>query len=252
MCQDSNVSVYCRIYSAGGPKITIKDPSDPSELLQSANDWMSAMHDDPTANARPYQWLLSPLSIVEGPLPPNSADLEHAQDILRTCATARLTLLDQLNQLCWYRDHATHYDWSKSASPTDFARFIADVQTDLDTIASGAIDHPAQAVMPSDWAQGHGGTFPTSVPPSIFPEELKSNPVPVPVVLPHWTFGEDIEIGSGDGTIPSASSLGLNVSLDWVVGTGITGTVISMTPKPGDTVMSGSTVFISLVNNPDN
>lgn len=172
VCADRKVSVYCRLYSEGGPKLQIHDPTDPAELLQTANAWMAAVNADPDRQAVPYEWTMSPISIAEGPLPLNQADIENAQDILLVCAQTRSSLLDSLNQLSWMHDHADKYDWEGAPSPDHFGQVIAAIQTDLSTIgscASAAIDHPKSAVMPSIYASSHGGSYPVATPPAVLP-----------------------------------------------------------------------------------
>ena len=176
-----NSKVYCSVYSEGGPAIKVQRPDDPGELLTLANNWMQAMQDNPTANSRPYQWTLSPLSIAEGPLPPNAADIQNAQDVLKFCADQRLELLDQYNLLDWWVHHPDQYDWTR-AYPLDQARrAAAGTQQDLDTVAetaSAAINNPAHAVRPADYAQAHGLVYPAGALPAVYP---KPKPGPVTV-----------------------------------------------------------------------
>ena len=159
------VNLYCSVYTEGGPAIQIHDPSDPKEMLELANTWMSAMIAAPDDNARPYQWILSPVSIAEGPLPLNQADIEHSQDVLIFSAQERTTLLDQLNQLNWWIKHQGKYDWTGSATPEQITESARATQSDLDTVAacaSAAIDNPKQALMPADYAAA-------KVPPKKYP-----------------------------------------------------------------------------------
>src|SRR5258708_24476845 len=110
---------------------------------------MQAMQDDPAHNAVPYQWTLSPLSIAEGPLPPNEEDIAKAQDVLRLCADQRLGLMDQYNLLDWWAKHPDQYEFPPSFTPAQANQAAADTQPDLDTVdegASAAIDHPKDAV----------------------------------------------------------------------------------------------------------
>jgi hypothetical protein len=176
-----NSKIYCTVYSEGGPGLTVQRPDDPAELLALANTWMQAMQTSPAANARPYQWTLSPLSIAEGPLPPNAADIQNAQDVLKFCADQRLALLDQFNLLSWWVQHPDQYDWT-GTYPLDQARqAAAGTQRDLDTVAetaSAAINDPAHAVRPADYAQAHGITYPAGGLPAVYP---KPKPGPVTV-----------------------------------------------------------------------
>ena len=54
--------------------LQITDPTVPSQLLDNANRWLRSFQDDPARNAVPYSVTLAPLTIAEGPLPPNTAE----------------------------------------------------------------------------------------------------------------------------------------------------------------------------------
>ncbi|WP_367325630.1 hypothetical protein [Streptomyces sp. HUAS ZL42] len=176
-----NSRIYCTVYSEGGPAIQLERPDDPTLLLAAANKWMQAMQDDPARYSRPYQWTLSPLSIAEGPLPPNEADIAHAQDVLKLCADQRLALMDQYNLLDWWAKHPDHYEWARSFTPAQANQAAADTQRDLDTVAecaSAAIDHPKDAVRPAEYAAAQGRTYPLATLPAVYP---KPKPGPVTV-----------------------------------------------------------------------
>jgi len=201
---DHQVKVFCSLYSEGGPPLQIKDPTDPAELLEHANAWSTAMA-EPKKYARPYEWTASPLSIAEGPLPPNAADIEHAQDVLKFCATERAAMLDQLNELNWFTGHADMYDWSGAdqGATTESAR---KTQTDLDTIAacaSHAINHPGDVKMPADFAATlPAGSYPLSRPLPPAPKAKGGEaPRPTPVIVPNligrqyteWSYSPDTD-----------------------------------------------------------
>lgn len=146
-----NANAYFEIYSEGGPEIHVGDPTNPLELLDSANNWMAALSRDPGAYSRPYQWTFSPLAIAEGPLPPNAADLELARDVLLTCARRRLSLLDLINRYAWITLHQDNYDWSKSAPPSAFVDALNAAEEALLLVAKAAglaMDHPDRAAEP--------------------------------------------------------------------------------------------------------
>ena len=174
-------NVYCTLYHEGGPAVQITDPTSPQELLNAANAWMAAMQSDPDNNSRPYEWTLAPLSIAEGPLPLNSAQIEHAQTIMKFCAEQQAALLDQLNLVNWWLRHPDHYDWT--GSPTllaDITQAASGTQTDLDTVAgcaSAAIDDPASALMPADYAAAHGTAYPAGQLPSVLPKPFPGQAV---------------------------------------------------------------------------
>jgi hypothetical protein len=188
--QQSNVSAYCTVYTEGGPNIRINDPSDPAELLTNANQWKEAMYSDPDRYSVPYQWTLSPLTIAEGPLPLNPADIQHCQDILIFCARERTSRLDQLNLLSWTYEHPERFDWTGSASENDLINASRNVQTDLDLVASCAswsINNPAQAEYPAGYATKEGTIYPLAVMPSPLPKQLeKPNVPPVPDHFSRW------------------------------------------------------------------
>jgi hypothetical protein len=176
------VNVYCQLYAEGGPPLQVADPGDPGLLLQAANAWMAAMQADPGRYSRPYEWTLAPTVIAEGPLPLNAAQLQQAQDVLMFCAKQRTVLDDQLNLLGWWIDHPDRYDWS--AAPELLRQVTAaftGTQSDLDTVArcaSAAIDDPASALMPADYAAKQGLRYPAGQLPAVLPK-----PFPGPAVV---------------------------------------------------------------------
>jgi hypothetical protein len=180
--QKHHVSVYCSMYAEGGPALQIDDPTDPAKLLAAANTWLKAMFDAPDKYSKPYEWTLAPLTIAEGPMPPNVADMEHAQDVLTFCAKERTELLDQLNLLNWWLEHRDQYDWTGSGTPDAIAQAVRDTQTDLDTIAacaSNAIDAPSGAPLPADFAKAHNSKYRASQP-------LPKGPKAIPGVAGLW------------------------------------------------------------------
>jgi hypothetical protein len=192
-----NSKVYCKVYSEGGPALTGNQPDDPGQLLSQANSWMQAMQDDPVGNARPYQWTLSPLSIAEGPVPLNPADIQNAQDVLKFCADQRLALMDQYNLLDWWTEHPDQYDWAESYPVGQARQAAADTQRDLDTVAetaSAAIDDPAHAVRPADYAQAHGRPYPAGALPAVYP---RPKPGPVTVFSEPQYQGKSQQLQSG-------------------------------------------------------
>jgi hypothetical protein len=182
-----NTSLYCSIYTEGGPKVEISNPSDPTELLKNANMWMTGVFNDPDRYARPYEWTLSPIAIAEGPLPPNSAQIQHVQDVLQFCARERTDLLDQLNLLDWFRDHADRYDWSTTpVTRNDVAVAARSAQQDLDLVAgcaSAAINDPTQAKMPAKFAADQD-------PPVVY------RAIPIPAPLPEPALQMHIQVAS--------------------------------------------------------
>ena len=155
--QNHQTNLYYDIYHEGGPLIEIHDPTDIVELLEHANAWSRSLQEDPDTYARPYEWTLSPLTIAEGPPPPNTIDYQHAQDVLQFCARERNSLLDQINEVQWYLQHANKYDWTTTAvTEAQLADVVQAWQLDLDTAAnaaSAAMNDSIGAKMPAAYAQ---------------------------------------------------------------------------------------------------
>ncbi|MEH7180938.1 PASTA domain-containing protein [Neobacillus vireti] len=170
-----NVSTSYYIHAEGGPIIQVQDPTDPEELLTLANFWLKEMKEKPNENARVIQWTLSPITIAEGPLPPNSLDIEHAQDVLKHCVRKRAELLDQLNLLDWIVSHPGRFDWTNSVSTEEVQEAYNNTQYDLETIsdcASEATDHPQDAKMPGPYAAAKGEVYPKAIVPSPLPKPI--------------------------------------------------------------------------------
>jgi hypothetical protein len=189
-----NASVYCKVYTEGGPALQIDDPNNPVQLVAAVKLWLQKMYEQPEKYSQPYQWTLSPVTIAEGPMPPNQADIEHAQDVLKFCAEERATLLDQLHLLNWWSRHQDHYDWTGGVLPlVEWQKGIVDAakatEIDLDTVArcaSAAINSPMHALMPTEYAvaQSPPKTYPSSLPLPIGPKALPGQPAEPPKVLP--------------------------------------------------------------------
>ena len=107
---------YFRIYQEGGPAPVIRDPNNPLELLGHASAWLQALGSQTSTWGKAYEWTLAPMEIAEGPLPPNGADLQHAQDVLLFCASERLDLLEDLHDLQWHLDRQEIFDWDNRLS----------------------------------------------------------------------------------------------------------------------------------------
>jgi hypothetical protein len=179
---DHNASVYCKVYTEGGPQVQISDPTDPKQLLDAANMWAKAFDDDPAKWAQPYEWTLAPVTIAEGPMPLNAADIEHAQDVLTFCAQQRAALFDQLNLLNWWVQYQDRYDWTGAATLQQMTQAAAAFQSDLDTVAacaSAAIDSPKDAPMPADYATAKGRRYPLGQVPTPAPKPKPGAAAPV-------------------------------------------------------------------------
>jgi len=176
--------VRVRMYHEGGPvDLTLDDPTDPMQLLRNANLFLKSFRDNGNAMAVPLSVALAPISIANGTPPPNAAQIEHAQDILLYCAKRRSGILDQLNLLDFINDNKAKYDVSNGATWDAVRAAIQDFQADLDTVAacaSQAINHPDQAVMPTDYAAQHGKVFPKASFPTPMPVPIGGKLVEVP------------------------------------------------------------------------
>jgi hypothetical protein len=181
--------VFVQMYHEGGPVgLGITDPTNPLELLTNANLFLNSFASKPDDVAIPYNVTLAPVTIATGPLPPNEAVLGHAQDVMRFCASRRSVLLDQLNLLQLIVDSPSRYDFSNGASLKEIAAVAAATQDDLDLIAacaSAAIDSPAGAKFPVDFAGDQHKVFPSAIMPAIMPVGKPRAPgaVPVPNLL---------------------------------------------------------------------
>jgi hypothetical protein len=171
-----NTDVFVQMYHEGGPvDLAIRDPTNPLELLNNANAFLTSFQTKPDDVAIPYLVTLAPITIATGPLPPNDSDLAHAQDVMRFCASRRSVLLDQLNLLQLIVDRPFRYDFTNGANLKEIATAAADTQTDLDLVAScasAAINSPSGAKLPKDFASANGTIFPTATMPAILPQGL--------------------------------------------------------------------------------
>ena len=240
--------VFVQMYHEGGPVgLAISDPTNPLELLNNANLFLNSFATNPDASAIPYNVTLAPITIATGPLPPNEIDIGHAQDVMRFCASRRSVLLDQLNLLQLIVDRPSRYDFSNGSDLKVIAAAAANTQTDLDLIAScasAAIDSPADAKMPKDFAAARSQVFPSAVMPEIMP--VGKPRLPGEITIPNFVglsvtaanalsaqsavpieyrhsespddgFGEDLELlqlGDGDTDHPhSTDQIIVNVQL---------------------------------------
>ena len=103
---------FIDMYHEGGPvDLEIKDLTNPLELLENANRFLKSFDKDPDNMAVPYFVTLAQIEIAKGPLPPNAAELEHAQDVLVACAKARSRTLDAINLLEYMLDNADRFEF---------------------------------------------------------------------------------------------------------------------------------------------
>lgn len=178
--------VFVNMFHEGGPvDLAITDPADPLQLLNNANLFLHSFATNPEAVAVPYKVTLAPITIASGPLPPNAADLELAQEVMRFCANRRSVLLDQLNLLQLFVDQPSRFDFSNGANAAEIATAAANTQNDLDLIAhcaSAAINSPSKAKFPVGFALATNQRFPTATMPAILPVAKPKPPAPPPTI----------------------------------------------------------------------
>jgi hypothetical protein len=160
--------VFVRQYQEGGPKnLTIDDPSNPQLLLDNAQAFLKSF-DVATADvskvAVPFFVTLAPTTIAEGPLPPNSADIQRAQDVLIYCARKRSALLDDLNLIQYVAENPSKFLYTDEIKAETIQETVAKLQDDLMVIAdcaSAAIMNRSTAKYPEQFAEEKGIAFPT-------------------------------------------------------------------------------------------
>jgi hypothetical protein len=86
--EEHQVNIYCSLYAEGGPALQLHDPKNAGELLTQANTWLAAMQADPDRYSVPYEWVLAPITIADGPLPLNAAERDNAQTSGPSCRTS--------------------------------------------------------------------------------------------------------------------------------------------------------------------
>ncbi len=83
---------------------------------------LKSFQDNPAANAKPYSVTLAPIAIANGPIPPNAADIQHAQEILMICAKERSKILDGLNLMEFISQNPYRTSLSRLRLPTSSRR----------------------------------------------------------------------------------------------------------------------------------
>ena len=171
----SNISI--RVYHEGGPEnLEVKDPTDPMEIYQLMNDFLQSFHDDPEKNAVPYNVTLAPLAIANGPVPPNEADVQLAQDVLSICATARANALDEMNLMNYILKNSARFDFPPPTTVDSVAAAVQNYELDLQLIgkaASRTMNDVSKAVTPAAFAEEQKKEYPAGKPPSPTPVRRK-------------------------------------------------------------------------------
>jgi hypothetical protein len=161
--------VFVRQYQEGGPKdLKIDDPSDPLRLLENAIKFQESFNGDAEAVAKvavPFFVTLAPTTIAEGPLPPNPAEIQKAQDVLLYCARKRSALMDQLNLLEYISENPSKFEPDDAATAATVRDASSKVQDDLVLLAdcaSAAISNRPAATYPEQFAKDKGKEYPSS------------------------------------------------------------------------------------------
>jgi len=151
--------------------LAINDPGNPLELLENAKKFQAALASEPDKLAVPYTVTLAPTAIAQGPLPPNPAEIQHAQDVLIYCAKKRSDLLDKMNLLDFISSNEKRFVFG--ATSIDTVRdAVEKFQADLELIAQcagAAINNRAAAKMPELYAAEVGREYPTASLPDPMP-----------------------------------------------------------------------------------
>ncbi|MEU3916996.1 hypothetical protein [Streptomyces sp. NPDC029004] len=190
------------MYHEGGPvDLEVKHPDDPIEMLNNASLFIQSFHERPDEVAVPYDAVLAPITMARGPLPPNAADIQHAQDVLIFCSRQRSVLLDQLNLLQYIVDNPSRFDFSNGSDRQAIGAAATAKQTDVDLVAdcaSQAMNSPSQAALPAVFATQHGTRFPMTEMPDPLPLAKTGEPVvtapPVPTSPPVQVHASDMGI----------------------------------------------------------
>ncbi len=161
------------VYHEGGPiDLSMDDLNDANQLYLMLQKWLKSFQDDPAANARPYFVSLAPITIANGPIPPNAADIQHAQDVLMICAKERSAILDGMNLMEFISQNPSRYDFVAPTTLADIVKAFVGYQADLTLVAkaaSHAINHVSEAMTPAEFAVKNSKPYPQGVPPMPMP-----------------------------------------------------------------------------------
>jgi len=231
--------VFVRQYQEGGPMdLKINDPSEPLELLTNAKLFQDAFAQNPDKMAVPYIVTLAPTTIAEGPLPPNPAEIQKAQDVLIYCAKRRSVLLDQMNLLDFVSANEGRFNFTEPTSIDTAREAVEKYQVELGLIAdcaSAAINNRSLAKMPAEYAAEHGKSYPIAVLPTPMPTPKASVDA---VVVPDFAT-----CASREECQAMAAEKGLTVAFT-TAGVEAPFHVEGSVPPPGVSVDIGSTVTI--------
>lgn len=175
--RNTKSQIAVKVYHEGGPEgLVVNDPTDPMEILRLMNEFLKSFQDDPQKNAVAYNATLAPMVIANAPLPTNSAQIQHAQDVLSICATARANILDELNLMNYIMKDESRFDFPSPTTPADVAAAIKNFELDLNLVskaASRTMNDASKAVTPAELAAELGKVYPIGLPPSPAPTRKK-------------------------------------------------------------------------------
>lgn len=232
-------STYIDMYHEGGPiDLKITDLTNPLELLDNANRFLDSFNTDPDNFAVPYFVTLAPIAIAQGPLPPNSADLEHAQDVLVACSKARSRLLDKVNLLDYILDNQSRFDFAGGADRNALLQAVDDFQADLELIADcarTAISSPERAAFPAIYAKNIGTEYPKASLPSL-PVPKAAKMVAVPDLASCKNWGECNQSMANVGLVAEQVQASIEPAEAF--------RVLNVSPPPGTSVPEGSVVKV--------
>lgn len=161
------------VYHEGGPiDLSMDDLTDANQLYLMLQKWLKSFQDNPAANAKPYSVTLAPITIANGPIPPNAADIQHAQDVLMICAKERSVILDGMNLMEFISQNPSRYDFVAPTTLADIVKAFVGYQADLTLVAKTAshtINHVSEAMTPAEFAKKTGEPYPQGVPPTPMP-----------------------------------------------------------------------------------
>lgn len=165
------------VYHEGGPiGLSMGKLDDPNEMYLMLQHWLKAFQTSPAESAVPFSATIAPIAIANGPIPPNSAQVQHVQDILVICAKQRSLILDGLNLMEFISQNPSRYDFLAPTTPADIVKAFNGYQADLDLVAdaaSHAINNVNEAMTPAEFAKKEGKPYPQGVPPTPMPAQEK-------------------------------------------------------------------------------
>jgi hypothetical protein len=187
--QNHRSEIHISVYHEGGPvNLALNSLDDPVELYTMLQKWLDSFQSDPESNSRPYYVTLAPITAADGPIPPNLAQIQHAQDVLVMCAKQRSRTMDHINLLEYIAHQPHRFEFEEPTTPGTVLTALNNYQSDLDTIAataSRAMNDISRAVSTSEHAVEEGIAYPKGMLPDPLPK-LKEGHVQLPNLIPNF------------------------------------------------------------------